>query len=122
MMVHPTCAHSLCTKQAPLVLAPTPWAHVAGHVPAPAQQCVRSELLSWAGHHHQVHENIYIVEVREPNSTFRVARHLPLATSHTRTEISKLELAIKAPSGLNATPVTLCEWPCKRSIITGCMM
>ena len=39
---------------------------VAGHVRAgPGTACVRSELLSWAGHHHQVHENIYIVEVRD---------------------------------------------------------
>ena len=92
---------------------------MAGH--APRTGSVRTELLCWAGHHHhQIHESIYIVQVREPNPTCRVARHSPLATSHTRTDLSSLELAIIAPSGLNATPVTVSEWPCKRSIITGC--
>ena len=92
---------------------------MAGH--APRTGSVRTELLCWAGHHHhQIHENIYIVQVREPNPTCRVARHSPLATSHTRTDLSRLELAIRAPSGLNATPVTPSEWPCKHSIITGC--
>ena len=92
---------------------------MAGH--APRTGSVRTELLCWAGHHHhQIHENIYIVQVREPNPTCRVARHSPLATYHTRTDASRLELAIRAPSGLNATPVTSSEWPCKHSIITGC--
>ena len=113
----------MCIQQ-PLHQAPhwcSHWHHEHMWLAMRPAQGVRSELLCWAGHHHQIHANIYIVEVLGIRTrTCRVARHSPLATSHTRTELSLLELAINAPSGLNATPVTQSEWPCKRSIITGC--
>ncbi len=50
-----------------------------------------------------------------PSLTFRVAVHVLLATSHSRTVLSLVApLAKVRPSGLQATLATQSKWPCKQ--------